>query len=101
MGTVLVLGFLLLVFALQGLLISVLGVVLNLLSVGAAFGVGVLAFQHGWAADVMGFESQGYLTSWAPLFFFTLIFAISMDYTVFLLASARSTSTTPATTKRR
>ncbi len=89
MGTVLVLGLLLLVFALQGLLISLLGVVLNLLSVGAAFGVGVLAFQHGWAADVMGFESQGYLTSWAPLFFFTLIFAISMDYTVFLLASAR------------
>ena len=37
----------------------------------------------------MGFESQGYLTSWAPLFFFTLVFAISMDYTVFLLASTR------------
>jgi RND superfamily putative drug exporter len=89
MGTVLVLGLLLLIIALQGLLISLLGVVLNLLSVGAAFGVGVLAFQHGWAADVMGFEGQGYLTSWAPLFFFTLIFAISMDYTVFLLASAR------------
>ncbi|HET8943413.1 MAG TPA: MMPL family transporter, partial [Dehalococcoidia bacterium] len=89
MGTVLVLGLLLLIVALQGLLISLLGVVLNLLSVGAAFGVGVLAFQHGWAADVMGFESQGYLTSWAPLFFFTLTFAISMDYTVFLLASAR------------
>ena len=54
-----------------------------------AFGVGVLAFQHGWAADVMGFESQGYLTAWAPLFFFALVFALSMDYTVFLLASAR------------
>lgn len=89
MGTVMVLGLLLLIVALQGLLISLLGVVLNLLSVGAAFGVGVLAFQHGWAADIMGFESQGYLTSWAPLFFFTLTFAISMDYTVFLLASAR------------
>jgi RND superfamily putative drug exporter len=62
---------------------------MNLLSVAAAFGVGALAFQHGWASGPMGFESQGYLTSWAPLFFFALVFAISMDYTVFLLASAR------------
>ncbi|MBI2765559.1 MAG: MMPL family transporter [Chloroflexi bacterium] len=88
-GTVLVLGFLLLLFALRAVFIAVAGVIFNLLSVGAAFGVGALAFQHGWAAGPMGFESQGYLTSWAPLFFFTLVFAISMDYTVFLLASAR------------
>ncbi len=89
MGVVLVLGFLLLIVALQGLIVALVGVVFNLLSVGAAFGVGSLAFQHGWAAGPMGFESQGYLTSWAPLFFFTLVFAISMDYTVFLLASTR------------
>lgn len=89
MGVVLVLGFLLLLFALRALFIAVAGVIFNLLSVGAAFGVGALAFQHGWAADLMGFDSQGYLTSWAPLFFFALVFAISMDYTVFLLASAR------------
>ena len=88
-GTVLILGFVLLLFALQAVFIAVAGVLFNLLSVGAAFGVGALAFQHGWAAGPMGFESQGYLTSWAPLFFFTLVFAISMDYTVFLLASAR------------
>ncbi|MCE7929505.1 MAG: MMPL family transporter [Chloroflexi bacterium CFX7] len=88
-GVVLVLGFALLLFALQAVFIAAAGVVLNLLSVGAAFGIGALAFQHGWAAGPMGFESQGYLTSWAPLFFFTLVFAISMDYTVFLLASAR------------
>ncbi len=88
-GIVLVLGFLLLLFALQAIVIAALGVVFNLLSVGAAFGVGALAFQHGWAAGPMGFDSQGYLTSWAPLFFFALVFAISMDYTVFLLASAR------------
>jgi len=88
-GAVLVLGFLLLLLALQAVFIAAAGVVLNLLSVGAAFGVGALAFQHGWAAGPMGFESQGYLTSWAPLFFFALVFAISMDYTVFLLASAR------------
>jgi RND superfamily putative drug exporter len=88
-GVVLGLGFLLLLFALQAVFIAVAGVVLNLLSVGAAFGIGALAFQHGWAAGLMGFEGQGYLTSWAPLFFFTLTFAISMDYTVFLLASAK------------
>lgn len=88
-GTVLVLGFLLLLLALQAVFIAVAGVLFNLLSVGAAFGVGSLVFQHGWAADLIGFESQGYLTSWAPLFFFALVFAISMDYTVFLLASAR------------
>jgi len=88
-GIVLVLGFLLLLFALQAVFIAVAGVIFNLLSVGAAFGVGALAFQHGWAAGPMGFDSQGYLTSWAPLFFFALVFAISMDYTVFLLASAR------------
>lgn len=88
-GIVLLLGFLLLLFALQAIFIAVAGVVFNLLSVGAAFGVGAFAFQHGWAASILGFESQGYLTSWAPLFFFALVFAISMDYTVFLLASAR------------
>ncbi len=88
-GVVLVLGFLLLLFALQGVLIAAGGVVLNLLSVGAAFGLGALIFQHGIGSGVLGFESQGYLTSWAPLFFFALIFAISMDYTVFLLASTR------------
>ena len=89
MGVVLVLGFLLLIVALQAVIVAFVGVIFNLLSVGAAFGVGALAFQHGWAADIMGFESQGYLTSWAPLFFFALVFAISMDYTVFLLASTR------------
>ncbi|MFN8023414.1 MAG: MMPL family transporter [Acidimicrobiales bacterium] len=89
MGVVLVLGFLLLIVALQALLVALLGVLFNLLSVGAAFGVGSLAFQHGGLAGLMNFESQGYLTSWAPLFFFTLVFAISMDYTVFLLASTR------------
>ncbi len=88
-GVVLVLGFLLLVLALQAIVVAFVGVIFNLLSVGAAFGIGALAFQHGWAAGLMGFESQGYLTSWAPLFFFTLVFAISMDYTVFLLASTR------------
>jgi len=88
-GVVLALGFLLLLVALQAVFIAAAGVLFNLLSVGAAFGIGALAFQHGWAEGPMRFEGQGYLTSWAPLFFFALVFAISMDYTVFLLASAR------------
>jgi RND superfamily putative drug exporter len=89
MGVVLVLGFLLLMIALQAVIVALVGVAFNLLSVGAAFGVGALVFQHGWGSSLLGFESQGYLTSWAPLFFFALVFAISMDYTVFLLASTR------------
>ena len=89
MGVVLVLGFILLMIALQAVVVAFVGVIFNLLSVAAAFGVGALVFQHGIGSSLLGFDSQGYLTSWAPLFFFALVFAISMDYTVFLLASTR------------
>ena len=83
------LGFLLLLVALQAPLIAALGVVTNLLAVGAAFGVAKLIFQDGHGAGLLGFESQGFLNAWGPVFFFAMIFAISMDYTVFLLASAK------------
>ncbi len=89
MGVVLVLGFILLMIALQAVIVAFVGVIFNLLSVGAAFGVGAMVFQNGLGSSLLGFDSQGYLTSWAPLFFFALVFAISMDYTVFLLASTR------------
>src|SRR5512146_777839 len=88
-GVVLALGFLLLLVALQAPLIAALGVVTNLLAVGAAFGVGRLIFQDGHGAGLLGFEPQGFMDAWAPVFFFAMIFAISMDYTVFLLSSAR------------
>ena len=88
-GVVLVLGFLLLLVALQAPLIAAAGVVTNLLATGAAFGVGRLIFQEGIGAGLLGFESQGFLDAWAPVFFFAMIFAISMDYTVFLLSSAK------------
>ena len=88
-GIVLVLGFLLLLVALQAPLIATLGVLTNLLAVGAAFGVGKLVFQDGLGAGLLGFESQGFLDAWAPVFFFAMVFAISMDYTVFLLSSAK------------
>ena len=88
-GVVLALGFLLLLVALQAPLIAALGVLTNLLAVGAAFGIGRLIFQNGHGAGLLGFESQGFMDAWAPVFFFAMIFAISMDYTVFLLSSAK------------
>jgi RND superfamily putative drug exporter len=88
-GVILVLGFLLLVVAFQAPLAAAIGVLTNLLAVGAAFGVARLIFQDGWLAGALGFESQGFLNAWGPVFFFAMIFAISMDYTVFLLSSAK------------
>ena len=89
MGVVLVLGFLLLLLALQAPLIAAVGVLTNLLAVGGAFGIARLIFQGGHGSGLLGFEPQGYLDAWGPVFFFAMIFAISMDYTVFLLSSAR------------
>jgi len=88
-GLVLALGFLLLLVALQAPLIAAVGVVTNLLATGAAFGLARLIFQDGHGAGLLGFESQGFLNAWGPVFFFAMIFAISMDYTVFLLSSAK------------
>ncbi len=88
-GIVLVLGFLLLLVAFQAPVVAAIGVLTNLLAVGAAFGIARLIFQDGWVAGFLGFESQGFLNAWGPVFFFAMIFAISMDYTVFLLSSAR------------
>ena len=88
-GVVLGLGFLLLLVALQAPLIAALGVITNLLAVGAAFGVARLISQNGHGAGLLGFEPQHFLDAWAPVFFFAMIFAISMDYTVFLLSSAK------------
>jgi RND superfamily putative drug exporter len=88
-AVVLGLGFLLLLIALQAPLIAALGVVTNLLATGAAFGVAKLIFEEGHGAGLLGFEPQGFLDAWGPVFFFAMIFAISMDYTVFLLSSAK------------
>jgi RND superfamily putative drug exporter len=88
-GVVLGLGFLLLLVAFQAPLVAALGVLTNLLSTGAAFGVAKLIFQDGHLSTLLGFEPQGFLDAWAPVFFFAMVFAIAMDYTVFLLSSAR------------
>jgi RND superfamily putative drug exporter len=88
-GVVLGLGFVLLLVALQAPLIAAVGVVTNLLATGAAFGLAKWIFQDGALHTLLGFEPQGFLDAWGPVFFFAMIFAISMDYTVFLLSSAK------------
>jgi putative drug exporter of the RND superfamily len=88
-GVVMGLGFLLLLFALQAPLIAAVGVLTNLLATGAAFGVAKWIFQDGALHSLLGFQPQGFLDAWGPVFFFAMIFAISMDYTVFLLSAAK------------
>jgi putative drug exporter of the RND superfamily len=88
-GVVLVLGFALLLVALQAPVLALVGVLTNLLATAAAFGVARLIFQEGHGSSLLGFQSQGFLDAWGPVFFFAMIFAIAMDYTVFLLASAK------------
>ncbi len=88
-GVVLVLGFLLLLVALQAPVIAAVGVLTNLLATGAAFGIAKWIFQDGALHSALGFDPQGFLDAWAPVFFFAMIFAISMDYTVFLLSAAK------------
>jgi RND superfamily putative drug exporter len=75
--------------ALQAPLVAAIGVLTNLLATGAAFGAGKLIFQDGNLEGLLGFSSQGFVNAWAPVFFFAMIFAIAMDYTVFLLSSAK------------
>jgi RND superfamily putative drug exporter len=88
-GVVLALGFLLLLVALQAPLLAAVGVLTNLLATGAAFGVAKWIFQDGVGHSLLGFTPQGFLDAWGPVFFFAMIFAISMDYTVFLLSAAK------------
>lgn len=89
MGVVVTLGFVLLVIALQAPLLAIVGALAALLSTAAAFGASRLIFQDGLGAGIFRFESQGFVDAWAPVFFFAMIYAIAMDYTVFLLASAK------------
>ena len=83
---VLALCFLLLLVTFRSLVIAIKAVLLNLLSVGAAYGLLVLVFQHRWAEGLLGFHSNGAITSWLPLFMFVILFGLSMDYHVFILS---------------
>ncbi|MFC7360410.1 MMPL family transporter [Nocardioides astragali] len=86
---VLLLSFLLLMVLFRSVLVPLKAVVLNLLSVGAAYGVLVMVFQWGWAAGLIGVESTVPIVSFIPLFMFAILFGLSMDYEVFLLSRVR------------
>jgi uncharacterized membrane protein YdfJ with MMPL/SSD domain len=83
---VLGLAFLLLLMTFRSIVIPIKSILLNLLSVGAAYGILVLVFQHSWAEGILGFKSTGAITSWLPLFLFVVLFGLSMDYHVFILS---------------
>ena len=80
---VLGLAFLLLLWSFRSVVIAATGVVLNVLSVGAAYGVLVAVFQWGWGKSLLGLTGTGAITSWLPLFMFVILLGLSMDYHVF------------------
>jgi RND superfamily putative drug exporter len=86
---VLTLAFLLLLVTFRSIVIPIKAIVLNLLSVGAAYGVLVEVFQKGHGASLLGFKSQGFVTAWLPMFLFVVLFGLSMDYHVFILSRVR------------
>ena len=83
---VLGLAFVLLLATFRSLVIPLTAIVLNLLSVGAAYGLLVLIFQGDWAEGILGFTSNHAITSWLPMFLFVVLFGLSMDYHVFIVS---------------
>jgi RND superfamily putative drug exporter len=88
-GFVLSLAFLLLLLTFRSIVIPLKAIVLNLLSVGAAYGVLTWVFQDGHGESLLGFTSTGSVTSWLPMFLFVILFGLSMDYHVFILSRIR------------
>jgi RND superfamily putative drug exporter len=88
-GMVIVLAFLLLMAVFRSVVIPVKAAIMNLLSVGAAYGVIVAVFQWGWGGSVIGVGAPGPIDPWIPLMMFTILFGLSMDYEVFLLSRIR------------
>jgi len=86
---VLGLSFVLLTVAFRSIVVAATAIVLNLLSFGAAFGLTVAVFQHGWGAGLLGFQQVDTIEAWVPLFLFAVLFGLSMDYQVFLLSRIR------------
>jgi uncharacterized membrane protein YdfJ with MMPL/SSD domain len=91
-------AFLLLLFAFRSLVIAAKAIVLNLLSVAAAYGILVLVFQYGWGKQLLGFESTGGIVPFLPIFLFVILFGLSMDYHVFILSRIREAYDRGATT---
>ena len=88
-GVVLVLSFLLLMLVFRSVLVPLKAVVMNLLSIGAAYGVIVAVFQWGWGKDLLGVAKSGPIEAWVPMMLFAIVFGLSMDYEVFLLSRMR------------
>jgi RND superfamily putative drug exporter len=86
---VLGMGFLVLTMTFRSIVVPLKAIVLNLLSVLAAYGVLVLVFQHGWSSSLLGFEPTGSIASWLPILLFVILFGLSMDYHVFVLSRIR------------
>jgi RND superfamily putative drug exporter len=88
-GAVLALSFLLLLAVFRSVLVPLKAVIMNLLSIGAAYGVIVAIFQWGWGARLLGIGKEGPVEAWAPMMLFAIVFGLSMDYEVFLLSRIR------------
>jgi len=88
-GLVLLLAFLLLLVTFRSVVVPVTAILLNLLSVGASFGVLTLVFQQHWAQSLLGFSSDGSIIAWLPVFLFVVLFGLSMDYHIFILSRVR------------
>jgi uncharacterized membrane protein YdfJ with MMPL/SSD domain len=88
-GFVLAFAFLLLLVSFRSIVIALKAIVLNLLSVGAAYGVLIAVFQYGWGSSLLNFRSNGGIASWLPIFMFVILFGLSMDYHVFILSRVR------------
>jgi putative drug exporter of the RND superfamily len=85
-GAVLILSFILLMAVFRSLLVPLKAVILNLMSIGAAYGVLVLVFQWGWGKQLIGVDKNGPIEAWIPMMMFAIVFGLSMDYEVFLLS---------------
>ena len=88
-GFVLVFAFVLLLLSFRSVVIAAKAILLNLLSVGAAYGVVIAVFQFGWGADLLDFTVTGGIVQWLPLFMFVILFGLSMDYHVFIISRIR------------
>jgi RND superfamily putative drug exporter len=88
-GLVVGLSFVLLMIVFRSIAVPVKAAIMNLLSIGAAYGVVVAVFQWGWLGGVIGIGKTGPVDPWVPLFLFTILFGLSMDYEVFLLSRIR------------
>ncbi|MEU6532135.1 MMPL family transporter [Streptomyces sp. NPDC046928] len=96
---VVVFAFGLMLLSFRSLTIAATSIVLNLLSVGAAYGILVAVFQHGWGASLVGAEGVGAIITWLPLFLFVILFGLSMDYHVFVVSRIREARLRGRTTK--